>query len=114
MSAVDAMPAFVGLVTRFEQEVAGLEQQKTAAAQNLKALEETQKELQGRVAELLSQMKMEEGRLAELQDRGRQVTASAEREAYGIIRAAQADAEGLRERMRAAIAKCQAAFEGMS
>jgi predicted nucleic acid-binding Zn-ribbon protein len=110
MSAVDAMPAFAGLVTRFEQEVAGLEQQKTAANQNLKALEETQKELQGRVAVLMAELKMTEGKVAEAQEHARQITANAERQAFGIVKAAQMDAEVLREKGRVAIAAAQAAF----
>jgi chromosome segregation ATPase len=114
MSTLEAMPAFSGLVTRFEQEVAGLEQQKTAAAQNLKALEATQAEMQARVAELLVELKTAEGKIAEAQMRAREILASAERQSFGLINSASKDADALRERMRAAIAKCQAAFEGMS
>jgi hypothetical protein len=114
MSTLEAMPAFSGLVTRFEQEVAGLEQQKTAAAQNLVALEATQAEMQARIAELLVELKAAEGKVAAALEHARQITANAERQAFGIVKAAQMDAEALREKGRVAVAKAQAAFEGMN
>jgi hypothetical protein len=114
MSAADAMSAFTGLAERLEAETKALEQRKRAGEQNLKALEATQKELTDRVAVLMAQMKMEEGKVAEAQERARQITANAERQAFGIVKAAQMDAEALRERMRASIAKAQAAFQEMS
>jgi cell division septum initiation protein DivIVA len=114
MSAVDAMPAFTGLVTRFEQEVAGLEQQKVAAAQNLKAMEATQKDLTDRIAVLMAQMKMEEGKVAEAQEHGRQILGNAERQAFGVLKSAQMDADALRGRMRAAIEAMKLTLEGVS
>jgi chromosome segregation ATPase len=102
------------MLERFESELKALESKKTAAAQNLAALTETQAEMQTRVAELLVELKTAEGKVAEAEDRARQVLADGERRAFGLVNSASKDADALRERLRAAIAKAQAAFEGLS
>jgi hypothetical protein len=62
----------------------------------------------------MGELKTAEGKVAEAQEHARQVTANAERQAFGIVKAAQMDAEALREKGRVAIAKAQAAFQEMN
>jgi hypothetical protein len=108
------LEATVGLFDRFEGELKALEARQRAATQTLHATEQTQAEMSTRVAELLVELKTAEGKVAEAQMRAREVLAGAERQAFGIVRAAQADAEALREKGRVAVARAQAAFEGMN
>jgi chromosome segregation ATPase len=104
------LEATVGLFDRFESELKALEARQRAATQTLHASEETQRELTGRIAELMSELKVAEGRVSEAQERGREITASAERQAFGVLNSAQKDAEAIREKFRVAIASAQAAF----
>jgi TolA-binding protein len=108
------LEATVGLFDRFESELKALEARQRAAVQTLHATEQTQTEMQGRVAELLVELKTAEGKVAEAQEHARQITANAERQAYGIVRAATLDADATRERMRTAIEAMKRTLEGVS
>jgi predicted nucleic acid-binding Zn-ribbon protein len=110
----ETLLATQSLFTRYEGELKALEARQRAAEQTLKATEEQQRELSGRVAGLLADLKTAEGKVAEAQEHARQVTTNAERQAFGIVKAAQMDAEALRERMRLAILSAQRVYQELS
>jgi predicted nucleic acid-binding Zn-ribbon protein len=108
------LEATAGLFERYESEIKALDQRQRAAAQSLKATEETQQELSGRVAELLVDLKAAEGKVNEARQLATTIVTSAEKQAHGILTSAQKDAAALRKRGDAAIEAMKRALEGVN
>jgi predicted nucleic acid-binding Zn-ribbon protein len=108
------LAATAGLFERYEAEIRALDQRRQASETNLKALEQTQAELQGRIAVLMDEMKTAEAHVSEAHERAAVIVTSAERQAHAALTTAQRQAELLRERGRVAVEKARAAFEGMN
>jgi predicted nucleic acid-binding Zn-ribbon protein len=105
------LEATAGLFARYESEIQALEARQRAAEQNVKALTETQAELQHKIDDLLLDLRSVEGKITEAQARSEQILADAQRDAHQVRMAAAADTEALRKKAAAAIQAAQRAFE---
>jgi predicted nucleic acid-binding Zn-ribbon protein len=108
------LEATAGLFSRYESEIQALDQRKRAAEQRLAALQQTESELQARIAELLASLKDSEARIDAAQAKALQIVADAQRDGHAVRLAAQKDSEALHKKGNGAIEAARRAFEELN